>query len=219
MIQKSIPIQKEKGFLSDNEIQRIWKEARLDQPERLIITIDGAPGTGKSILANKIQKIINADGIEAGIVETDLDCLPWNERPTDSSLMDWHNDTISKETIIHPGANLSYTGYNTVTHEKNVTKRIFSPKNGVLILEGLHSIEYARQHTNDTIVAILFRVSNELREINRAERNVRQGRWKASEVASRTKAQRNSAVTYYGDISREIAQTNYNIHNTIRIFP
>ncbi len=219
MIQKSIPIQKEKGFLSDDEIKKIWKEVRADQPERLIVAIDGAPGTGKSILADKIQKIINADNIAAGIVETDLDCLPWNERPTDSSLMDWHNDTISKEAIIHPGANLLYTGYDTVTHKRNVTKRIISPKKGILILEGLHSIEYARQHTNDAIVAILFQVSNELREINRAERNVRQRRWKASEVESRTKAQRNSAVTYYGDISREIAQTNGNIHNTIRIFP
>lgn len=219
MIQKSIPIQKEKGFLSDDKIKKIWREARVDQPERLIVAIDGAPGTGKSILADIIQKIIYADGIPAGIVETDLDCLPWNERPADSSLMDWHNDTISKEAIIHPGANLSYTGYDTVTHEKNITKRIFSPRNGILILEGLHSIEYARQHTNNAIVAILFRVSNELREINRAQRNIRQGRWKASEVASRTKAQRNSAVSYYGDISWEIAQTNCNIHNTIRIFP
>jgi len=215
---KTIPVQIENTFLTEHDISNIWKEIRRDQPERLVIAIDGAPGTGKSTLSETLQRIIETNRIQTGLVETDLDCLPWTERPLDSTLMDWHSDTISKETIKHPGADFQYTGYDTVTHEKTKTRQIRSPKNGVLIIEGLHSIEYARQHTNDAIIAIILDISNELREIRRAERNVKQGRWKPEEVESRTKAQRSSAVDYYKDLTQELSKTSTLIHNTIQRF-
>lgn len=217
MRQKTIPIQKE-TFLTDQDAIAIWEEILLDQQERLIIAIDGPPGTGKSTLAAKLKTIIEENRIQVGIVATDLDCLPWAERPASTSSMDWHNDTLSKETILNPGANLLYTGYDPVTHKRTNTQLIDTPKNGILILEGLHSIEYARKYSNKPIAAIVFQISNELREIHRAERNVRHKRWKKEEVKSRTEAQRSSTVTYYQDLAKELQGTSTNTPNTIRRF-
>jgi len=215
---KTIPLQKEYGFITDSDTNKLWREIKTEQTDRLIVAIDGAPGTGKSVLAEKLRKIISSAGIQANTVETDLDCLPWSERPHNSTLMDWHSDTVSKEVVNYPGAHFTYTGYDTVTHERTKTSQIVTPRNGVLLLEGLHSVEFAQEQTNQPIVAIIFQISNELREIRRAERNIRQGRWKPSEVESRTASQRSSAVDFYRDLEKDSSRTSAINHNTIRTF-
>lgn len=215
---KTIPIRIEDRFIEQEDVQKIWREIRLDQTQRLVVAIDGAPGTGKSVLASQLKRVIEGEGISTGIVETDLDCLPWEERPPSSSLMEWHSETLSKEIIKNPGAEFEYTGYDPVSHRRTKTSQLYSPKNGVLIVEGLHSIEFAQKFTNQRVTALIFQISNELRESRRAERNVMQGRWKPEEVESRTAAQRDSACVYYSDLSKELAETSSAIHNTIRTF-
>lgn len=218
MILKTIPLQREQGFLSPANIHKLWKEIRSEEHDRMVIAIDGAPGTGKSILSQTLRAWIEKQGIATGIVETDLDCLPWSERPEGSGLMDWHSATLTREVLAYPGARFSYTGYDTVSHKRDRTVKVHIPKTGITIVEGLHSIEYACEFAQGPIIAMPFEISNELREQRRAERNIRQGRWKPEQVESRTKAQRGPAIDFYADLTKELQQTSTRFKNSIRAF-
>ncbi len=215
---KTLPIQLEDRFLTEGDVRRIWQEIKLEEAERLVIAIDGPPGTGKSELAKLLQQEIRRSRVNVGMVETDLDCIPWSEHQAGTSLMDWHADTVTKEAIANPGADFLYTGYDLVTHERDNTVRIQSPKNGALIIEGLHSVEFARTFHTGPIVVVHFEISNELRERRRAERNIRQRRWKPEQVESKTEAQRSSAVTYFNELAGELERTSTLVHNRIRLF-
>lgn len=215
---KTIPVQVEDRFLTGEDARKIWEEIRHGASDRLVVALDGAPGVGKSTLAEMLQEIIRQSRVEVGLIETDLDCLPWAERPSNSGLMDWHDDTLVKEALAYPNARFSYTGYDPVSHDRTKSVDVFSPDRGVIIVEGLHSIEFACQLSDRPIVAIPFQISNELREIRRMERNINQGRWKAEEADERTESQRGPAIDYYSDLAGALDATSVNIHNSIRIF-
>lgn len=215
---KTLPIRVEDRFLTDADTRNLWQEIKLDQPERLVVCIEGAPGSGKTELAQKLHRVIKGDGVEVGLVATDWDCAAASEKPSDTCVMGWHQDFTTREVLRHPGARFPYTGYDLVSRKRDKAVEVVSPKRGVLILEGLHSLEYTRVLYSGPIVVIPFQISHELQEAHRAERNVREKRWTTKTAPLRTAAQRSSLHSFYGDLAKELDGSSILNQNSIRAY-
>lgn len=215
---RTLPICVEDRFLTRQDASRLWEEIKLDQTERLVVAVEGAPGSGKSTLAKMLQEVIQDDGIEVGLNQTDWGCVPRTEQSQNPNIIDWYRETATKEALIYPGARFSFTAYNNVTRERDMTISVVSPRRGVLIVEGLHAVEFTCQTHNGPTVAIPFDISSELSERRRAQRNLEVGRWRPEEVGPKSRLQRSYLRSFYRDLAQELGRTSVSSQNTIRAY-
>lgn len=214
---KIINIESEAAFPSEDEIEQIKSEIISDQPKRLIVAVDGFPGTGKSTIGRELKSAIAKLGISVELVATDLDFQTWDERPAGSNIIDWAGDNLAREILQNPGAEMSFKGYDVITHKRTNKVDINTPKNGIVILEGIRSVERALTHTNgDPVVAINFQISQEVAERLRIDRNVKQGRWKKADALERTAHQRKHLTSYFGDFNNEARKTTSTVRRELR---
>lgn len=212
-----ISVISERRAPNKTEIDAITKEVLGHRPSRLVLSIDGFPGTGKSTIAHEIQRRIQQLGLPVALVSADLDVLPWADRPENSGTMDWTQPDLLREVLENPGAAFDYRAYDVVSHGRTLEIRIQTPKEGVLILEGLRAIERVGEFGgNVENVSIHFQVSQEIAEQLRVQRNIQHGRWKAEEADYRTRNQRPSLQPYYRDLTAALESTSLNVARDVR---
>ena len=214
---RTLPIRVEDRFLTEADVRKLWQEIRVGEPERLVVSIEGAPVSVKSEFSKLLRRVIQAEGVDVGLIPTDWDCKDGSEQPANTCVMNWHRDTATKEALRYPGARFPHMGYNLKTRRRDAVS-VNSPRRGVLIVEGLHSVAFTRQFHEGPIVAVPIEISHEIQEERRTARNVREGRWTLSTAPVRTAIQRSSLHSFYGDLSRELGRTSVFSQNTIRAY-
>lgn len=205
MLQKTVHLDLGNRVFDQHRAEELCRDTvHRGTNDRVVVAIDGPCGSGKSGVSEEVRRALEGLRIPCEILSTDLDVLPWSERPEASNLMDWHGDELICEALNSPGAEIIWLGYDVVKHTRSKVARVRIPREGVLIVEGLHAIDRTLQFANDPVVAISLDTSLELSEIRRWERNVTTGRWKESQAAERTKHQRKHLVDYYKDLRRDM---------------
>lgn len=191
-------------------IQQDWRS-------RLLVAVDGAPGSGKSTIARLIYEAIVRQGVPITSVSTDLDVLPRVERPPGSTIIDWHGEDLVREVVQHPGANFAWQAYDLNTQARGEYVRVVTPEVGVVILEGLHAIErtlqYARDKDQVTMVHVV--VPEEVRELRRRKRNLSGGRLRFQDPSQRMGNQRPVIRDYFGDLKKDLESSSCSRTNSV----
>ena len=173
---------------------------------RIVVAIDGACGTGKSVISSILFNTIRREIGNIAHVSTDSDVLSRADRKPGTNVMDWHGDDMVKEIMQNPGAEFHWEAYGLQGKTKNDVIHIATPEIGIVILEGLHAIEKTLKYQgrDDEIIAINVTVPEEIRERRRKIRNIETGRWNAKEADEREKYQRATIRDYYEDLRKKL---------------
>lgn len=221
MRHKTISIEPEERFLTPNDCERLALEI-LQQGchSRILVAVDGAPGSGKSTIAKLICAAIARQGIPISNVSTDLDVLPRVERPPGSTIIDWHGEDLVREVVQHPGANFAWQAYDLNTQARGEYVRVVTPEIGVVILEGLHAIEKTLQCANDKdqVTVVHVAVPEEVRELRRRERNLSSGRLRFQDASQRLRNQRPVIRNYFDDLQKELGSSSCTRTNSVLRF-
>lgn len=214
-------------FLTD-QLPRILMDAYRNGMQ--IVAIDGRPGIGKTSVANRVKKVFEGQGISIAMVSTDDDVKPRDERDG-LSIMDFHPGRIVKKALrrrlydsIDP-LEFDELIYRTASGKIDMPHHYKIPgQGGVLIVEGLRSIEYAlkigarKGGDLHAVLPIYLDAPSYVVNGRRFARDVMQKGLPIGEVQQRIDTQESTLAGYGNDIIRELTAITTNVQrNTAHI--
>ena len=186
------------------------------------IVIDGQPGSGKTQFSTGLSRLLNSEGIPFSRVGTDDDTLPRNERGS-REVFDYHPGEVVEEALrtrCLGGGDLSFDRYSNKTGKQDepTTIHIHSPNDGVLLVEGVRSIEHVqrfvgtlREDVESRILYVLLDEPSAVANRRRMERDIRIKGLSEEEAMSRVRDQEHSIKAYYKDLEKELRPMNQRV--------
>ncbi len=179
------------------------------------VVIDGRPGAGKTQFSVGLSRFFDEAGVPFSKVSTDDDTLPRAER-NGHELIDFHPGGVVREalSVRHGGGGLmSYDRYSGKSGKIDdpTQVEIHRPGEGVLLVEGVRSIEHVQQavgslrsEVESRVLYVLLDEPAAIANKRRAQRDVQIKGLSEEEAHRRLKTQERMIKAYYGDLEREL---------------
>lgn len=169
--------------------------------DQLVIAIDGNSGSGKSTLAEGLAASLKKKGVPHQRFSSDLTRISYQQAPTVSGVDRRRFDLLAQ--LASPYTDISFEGYDSVTHRVDLPIHKAPLKEGVLIIEGLWSVAaLGCLPATVSSVGIYLDVPDEVALSNRTERNLNTGRWEAPLASEIIRRQTPFLNAYARDLRR-----------------